>query len=300
MQPLNAVPFFETSDSPARRFCPTTQLSRCLLHLAGLYGTACPGHKVKGESHGLHIQRALELAPDLTETLINLAHIKTFVEWDWEGLKEVVNSLLKLAPGKAEIYIPISTYYGIIGNLEAYEGYCAQGLQLDPVSVPYRLHYSLVLIRRQKFEEAQRHLDQVLQYLPGERLALECKGWLHLYQQEFDQALLLFEQIESEYGYRRLKSANLACAYALKGDRNAAQPYLEAVVQHNDQAYGAFSYDLAMVWAAFGETDKVFEALEKAIELRLGEVSLFHLEPIFQPLKTDSRFELCEARIRKG
>lgn len=284
----NAIPHFQEAIALQEDFAqPHSYLAACYIWQA--FTGQLSWQKVQLLA-GPHIQRALDLAPDLIETLMNQSHIKTFVEWDWAGLEILVQQMLRSAPGKAEIYIPISTYYGIIGDTEAFVNYCEQGLQLDPVSVPYRLHFSLVLIRTGQYEQANRHLDQVLQFMPKERLALECKGWVHAYQGEYEKSLSYFEQIETEFGYRRLKSACLATLYAMQENRETALLYLKTVKQINAQAYGAFSLDLAIVYTALEDYDAAFDALEQAVEMRLGEVTLFPLEPGLSALTDDPRF----------
>ena len=58
-------------------------------------------------------------------------------------------------------------------------------------------------------------------------------------------------------------------------------------------------YHLAMVHAGFGEQDKAFEGLEKALEDREGRMSVLKFAPEFDGLHSDRRFEEIVRRVAK-
>jgi hypothetical protein len=51
------------------------------------------------------------------------------------------------------------------------------------------------------------------------------------------------------------------------------------------------SYIYAMAYAELGETDKAFERLEEAYEIRLRTVTTIGVEPLMDSLRSDPRFD---------
>lgn len=55
-----------------------------------------------------------------------------------------------------------------------------------------------------------------------------------------------------------------------------------------------------MGWAALGETDRAFAGLERAFQVRSAGLIYLHVDPGYEPLRTDPRFDQLVERIGLG
>jgi hypothetical protein len=81
-------------------------------------------------------------------------------------------------------------------------------------------------------------------------------------------------------------ATELANALAVAGERQEAFKVLRQVKNVPWNAYGA-----ALVHSGLGEKDEAFRSLERAIDLRAPLVILLKVDPKFDSLRQDSRFQ---------
>jgi hypothetical protein len=90
--------------------------------------------------------------------------------------------------------------------------------------------------------------------------------------------------------------ASLGYAHARLKERGEALGALDQLMVLSNQRYvsaGSF----ALVYIGLGEKDQAFAWLEKAYEDRSGALPLLKVNPIWDPLRSDPRFEALVARI---
>ena len=88
----------------------------------------------------------------------------------------------------------------------------------------------------------------------------------------------------------------VAQALALSGRRDDALAELERVLELSRRQHVP-AYDVATIYAALGDADNAFMWLERAVE-DSATVGTIALEPEFEKLHSDPRFETLLARIR--
>jgi hypothetical protein len=57
------------------------------------------------------------------------------------------------------------------------------------------------------------------------------------------------------------------------------------------------AYLIARVYLGFGDNDRVFEYLDRACEERYGYLAYIKVDPIFDSVRPDARFESLTQRI---
>ena len=68
-------------------------------------------------------------------------------------------------------------------------------------------------------------------------------------------------------------------------------------LQEHVQKEGVGRYEIALIYAGLGEKDAAFEWLEKAFEQRTVYMLWLNVDPSFDDLRSDSRFEDLLRRI---
>jgi tetratricopeptide (TPR) repeat protein len=88
----------------------------------------------------------------------------------------------------------------------------------------------------------------------------------------------------------------LSWVYAQMGKRGEAMRLLDELKESSKQGY--FSpYDVAVVYTALGEKDQAFEWLQQAYEERSGALTHLKVDPRFDSLRLDPRFQDLLRRV---
>ena len=82
----------------------------------------------------------------------------------------------------------------------------------------------------------------------------------------------------------------LGFAYAVAGRQTEAMEALASLQEMAKERYVS-AYQFAMIYLGLGETDKAVEWLEKAFEERSGFMPFLKVEPMFDLLRADLRFQ---------
>jgi class 3 adenylate cyclase len=83
--------------------------------------------------------------------------------------------------------------------------------------------------------------------------------------------------------------SGLGHAYAVAGDRDAAQKVLEELRQQSQENYVSPYYS-ALIYTALGDTDRAFALIEGAYDDRGFYIISLKVEPMVDPLRSDPRF----------
>jgi adenylate cyclase len=91
-------------------------------------------------------------------------------------------------------------------------------------------------------------------------------------------------------GRRPLMQAILGYVHGLSGDKDQARRTLDELDALAGEGHIPMLY-LVYPCIGLGETDRAFELLEKAYQERSGLLVFLKVEPIFDSLRSDARFE---------
>jgi tetratricopeptide (TPR) repeat protein len=82
----------------------------------------------------------------------------------------------------------------------------------------------------------------------------------------------------------------LGYAYAVAGKRAEARNLLEELKTRSKQTYVPWFY-IAGIYAGLGEKDQAIANLERAYEQHEQGLAVMNREPMFDPLRSDARFQ---------
>ena len=86
----------------------------------------------------------------------------------------------------------------------------------------------------------------------------------------------------------------LSAAYAQSGDRQRAQAILQQLQTRKELVSPG---NLAILYAALGEREQAFASLEKAYQEHDSQLQYLGVEPGFDPLRSDRRFQDLMRRV---
>jgi TolB-like protein/class 3 adenylate cyclase/Tfp pilus assembly protein PilF len=290
-----AIPFFEKAIEMQDDFgLPHARLGLCYVFQA--FGGKISWELARSKAM-VHIERTRQLGIETPEAYFALFIFYTFHQWDWAAAVEVTKKGLELFPNYSSLYHALSTLYYIKGDKPAKIEAHKKGLELDPLSIEMNFFMGVAYVWTLEFEKALDYFNKVLEMVPNHRTALEYKGWIATFREQYEEALAIFKKLEPAIGYRLHRSTCLGCIYFKQGKKEKAEAYLQELIKLEEQQSVSFSLDLATLYTCLDNFDKAFHYLEKAIRNKVGDSMMCGSDPFLAPLKTDSRFEKMEALI---
>jgi tetratricopeptide (TPR) repeat protein len=162
--------------------------------------------------------------------------------------------------------------------------------ELDPLSLIINAVGGRVLFYARRYDEAIAQCRRTLDLNAGFYPAHLFLGWALEQEKLYEQAISEYQKaIAPVQGNPRL-AATLARGYAVAGKRTEALETISQVRELSKQSYVS-SYVTAQAYAALGDTDLAFQWLEKAYQERDSKLAWLKVEPGFDSLRSDPRFQ---------
>jgi tetratricopeptide (TPR) repeat protein len=227
--------------------------------------------------------KAIELDPLLAEAQDALA-LAYSRDAQWEQSEKSFRRAIELDPNCAMYYGHFAMYVLLpLGRVGEAVRQLRLAEQADPLSYEVHFDASYVLFAAGRYNEASRHCEQLPADAPDKSW---CFGRLRLEQGKIDESIQILEAAFHRDGR---VMGELGLAYARGGRREEAEKLASAS--------GADPLTQARIFAGLGDTDRVFEALDRgtaAGPFRLGRAVAF---PEFAFLRGDPRLKALRKKV---
>lgn len=228
--------------------------------------------------------RALALDPELPEAYLALAEIQQAYDWDWEAAEATLRRALTLRPGDADIRLTLAVLKSSLGARDEALADIQQVVAQDPLNWRAQRSLAIALANRGKVEEAFPIYDRLVE-VDGSRTALYWnRGYARMVQGDYQRALDEFSRESLVF----LRITGLAIAYHHLQKRDEAVAALqELIISAGESA----SYQIAAVYAQWGDADNAMSWLERAYVIRDPGLQYLTVGALFDPIKDDPRFQ---------
>jgi TolB-like protein/DNA-binding winged helix-turn-helix (wHTH) protein len=244
----------------------------------------------------LAAQKAVALDDSLDQAHTALAYVHVYYEWDWGGAEAEYKRTLQLNPNSAAAHMGYSSMLLILGRSgESLEEERAAKM-LDPLSAQTLAFSAMNSYFRREYDKGLAQAREAQSLYPG-------ISAFHTYLSNFytaqGQDKLSAEEIlldEELGGATRERVAALKAANESSGARGLRLKRIEL----NKKATGKESsnaYDVAIDYAAVGNTGEALAWLERAFQVRDSKMPLIGVEPIFDGLRANRRFKRLLSQI---
>ncbi|MEP6995520.1 MAG: tetratricopeptide repeat protein, partial [Acidobacteriota bacterium] len=240
-------------------------------------------------------RRALELDPESAEGHEALGRVKFLFDWDFAA---AASSLTRAVALDAE-YMPA---YQATAWLESARGRPAEAsaaarraLQLDPVNTARYTELAWVLALGGRHDEALREIDRALQLNPRSFETHLMKGWTCELAGQPNAAFAAYREGLRVGGVPEDALQRIDGVYRAEGLPGYYRGWLER--QPRSGSTPMSDTFRAMVYVRAGEIDRAIESLQQAYRKRESALAWVNVEPSFQPLRSDSRFQAIAAHV---
>ena len=239
--------------------------------------------------------KALEIDDLLGEAHSDLGAVYCS-EWNWSEGESEFKRALELSPNYPTGHMTYSWYLMPLGRFEEAIAESKRAQELDPLSLVINnvagFSYELAGQPDQAIEQYRKELEMDPNFIgPHRRL-----GWIYLRRGEFSEALKEYQKACELSGDSVQDRAHQAYALSISGHRSEAIKTLEQLNRVSKQKYVS-PYLIAEIYAGLGEKDQALDWLEKACDEHATSVIFLKVEPSFNDLRSDPRFQEMVRRI---
>ncbi|MGA2746887.1 MAG: winged helix-turn-helix domain-containing protein [Candidatus Sulfotelmatobacter sp.] len=241
-------------------------------------------------------EAALRIDDHLAEVHTSMAGVKRYCDWDWTGAEAAYRRALELNTNDPHAHRLYADYLSTMGRSEEALREIRAAQELDPLSLVINMEMAWILYIARDFQESAEQSWKTLAMEPRFAPAQNTLGLAYQQLGMIEEAIVELDNARACSGEHPAAQAALAHALAIAGKRAEAgilMQQLEGMSRTRNAAW----YWLAIVNTALGAGDAAFESLHRAYENREAWLVWLKVEPRYDPLREDDRFDHLLRRI---
>ena len=234
-------------------------------------------------------REALKIDDMLAEVHLSLAHMKLHY-FEWAEAEKEYRRALELNPNLACAHQWYAYYLLFQGRYDEALEEALLGLDLDPLSLSANADVGQVLYYSRHYDAAIEQYHKALELEPNFYRQHLWLGWAYEQKQMYEAAAEEFQKARSLAEENTDAVASLVCVYALSGYEGKARSALAKLKKLSLQRYVS-PYSMGCVYLSLGETEKAFASLEQAYNQRAEWMTYLGVDPRFDSVRSDGRFQ---------
>ncbi len=238
--------------------------------------------------------RALEIDSTLAEAYAVLGVID-FYSWNWLVAKKEFEQAITLTPNSAQVYLWYSTYWMAMGDLDEALAAAQQSLMFDPLSPLIYSKIARVLLSMKQYKAALEHCYQAIELDENFAAAHEVLGFIYSETGAYEEAVSKFNKVLALTDDTEVKGL-LGYTYAISGKYDKALGILRDLQQQSEERYIP-KQAILFIHIGLGNKEETFELLESMYKERSHVLGGLNSFPIFDSLRSDTRFIDLTQRI---
>jgi TolB-like protein/Flp pilus assembly protein TadD len=240
--------------------------------------------------------KALQLDATLAEAHASMAYVKTYYDWDWEGAEQEFKRTLDLNPNNATAHHAYSRFLASLGRLTEARAELKRAQELDPLSLLVQANGGVISYFGRQYDEAIQELQKTSELDPHFSVPYWGMGLCYEQQGKYEEAIAQFQKTIESSGRGSNTIASLGHVFGLAGRTSEAQKILLELKERSKKRYVS-SYQVALVELGLGHKDQALSELETAFQERSTLLTYLKMDPRFDPLHSDVRFQDLLRRV---
>jgi serine/threonine protein kinase/Tfp pilus assembly protein PilF len=244
-------------------------------------------------------QKSLELDETLSEGHTSLATVAEDFDWNFKQAETEYLRAIELNPNNANAF---DQYGGFLCEQKRFaEGMTKlnKAAELDPLSAGVEMSKGACLYQEKRYDEAINQIQKILKTEPSYLPASSLLGAVYLRKGMFDQTVEEWLKNSPLENYTAEDIAAWKKSYQTGGIKGFLQKDIEfrkiAVAQGRNQ-----TLFIAMQYANLGDNEEALVWLERAFEERHSWLGELDVEPAWDNLRNDARFQNLLQRVGFG
>lgn len=263
--------------------------------LLGYFGYL-PPHEVYPRAKSAALS-ALGIDDSLASAHTALAAVLLWYDWNWDASRRAFARAIHEHPS----YPTAHHWYGggyltTVGKLDEAVEALRQAHRLDPLSLIIPTGLGRVYYWARRYESAVEQFRAALELNPAFVVARTWMGAAYLEMGRVDEAVAEIRAAAETAPGNPMIQMELGRAAARAGRVDEARAIVEGLVRRSQDTYTSPDF-VALVLAEAGEHDEAFDWLERAYRERATSLVTLRIEPAFDPLRSDPRFDTLLRKV---
>jgi serine/threonine protein kinase len=240
--------------------------------------------------------KALELDNTLAEVHYTLAGIDTWTDWDWLGAEREFRRAIELNPNYADARIYYSHLLNYMGRPKEAAVEADRGVALDPLNTLVQDIYAMYLMQARRYDDAVAVLLNILKTSPDDAIGLSTLRSVYHMKHMYKEALEIWKASYVAKGDREAVEA-LERGFAEGGYQGALQRVAETLVERSKTTF-VTPWQIGTLYTRAGKNKEALEWLEKAYAAHDPNMPYISVDPIFDNLRDEPRFQDLMRRMK--
>ena len=234
--------------------------------------------------------KALEIDDQLAEAHVPLGCVHFIYERDLESSEKEVQRAIDLNRNYPRAHQVYGEHHTWLGEFDAADDELRQALDLDPLSAVLHAIDAQTSFYARRFEEAIQKCHKSLEIEPAFPLAYHILGLASEQLGRFEDAVKYLQKPLELARHSLLIEAELGRAYALWGKEAEAHQILDGLEKTREERYVP-AYSFAQIYAGLDDREHALLWLEQANEERSARMVFVKIDPAFDALRSDPKFQ---------
>jgi TolB-like protein/DNA-binding winged helix-turn-helix (wHTH) protein/Tfp pilus assembly protein PilF len=246
------------------------------------------------------LERAGQLDAHTPEVLASQAYLNLYFDWDLDKAERNLEQAIAGNPNYATAYDWLGVLLTASKKFAAAQSAFEHARRLDPASLPIRTDLAFQLHYSRRNEDARQELENILKVDPNFPLAHFWMG--RVLSSEANCAGALSELDTAGSSSLRDWQPVIAAHGHIAGVCGQSSRAREDLRRFDEIAQKRFvtSYGYALIHSGLGEKEQALTWLRKAVEERSHWLIWIRVDPRFDTLRADHRFEQLVANVFPG
>jgi TolB-like protein/Flp pilus assembly protein TadD len=233
------------------------------------------------------IKKALEIDDALPEAHLSLAQNKFYYKWDWMGAEPEFKRAIEHSPSLVEAHQEYAFYLTAMGRLAEAMAEAKRAQQLDPFSYPVNETLGMVYYNARQYDQAIAQYRQAAELEPNNPRTPRSLARIYEQMGRYEDAVTARQRAMTLSGDPPEEVEALARAYSEPGPEGYWMWRLERLKGR----YVRNPSTTAAIYAHLGDKDQAFAWLEKAYAARSIDMIWLKVNPLWDSLRSDPRFQ---------
>jgi TolB-like protein len=243
-----------------------------------------------------YAQRALALDDSSAEAHTSMAVATLFGDWNWPEAEHHVLHAILINPGYSTAHLVYSIILSTSGRVNEAIEQDALATSLDPLSLLVNWNASSTLFYARRYDEALAQAKRAVELNPASMLPKASLARIYEQTGDYKAGLDILEPILPEMAGGKPAVAKLRKAYETGGATGYWRVMLELHKQGGPIVSGG-AIHLATIYAKLGDHPRALTELERAYADHVGDMIFINLEPCFDPLRSEPRYQALARKI---
>ena len=239
--------------------------------------------------------KAVEIEPQSAEAHASLGLVLNH-RWDWAGAEAEFKRALQLDPRYANAHHWYGDNLSVMGRHDEALLEAKRALELDPLNLMISTWVGLRYYLARKYDLAIEQGRNTVELDANFAAAHLLLGESYVQMGLHEQGLAELQTAASLSGNSPLYLAQLAVAHVLAGRKTEALRIIAQLQTISSSRYVS-PYGLAQIYAALNDKEQTFKWLQIAYDDRAVWMSYLALDPVFDSVRSDQRFQFLLRRI---